>query len=232
MRAAAWLPMTTLLVVACRTPPLEEMSFDLARSSTLDLATRASTPDLSLCPGSRPPYGSVTLAVTNESEKDRFVAVASESCSSIAVEGLILYNPFADCGCDCPKQIGEPRVLSYRRVRPNESFQGLSFRRSSYAFCEPLPVCGDGPGKPPGAQVYIPSGTYRITVAVEASLPASCTPDPAAPDQFTCGNWLTTGETVPFGPPYLIGLCPTGLPTSGEVNLPDGQFVTANLSLR
>jgi hypothetical protein len=184
-------------------------------------------------PSDIPSRQTVTFELSNQTGADRFVVTQGWYCDDFGIASgpggaaLPLELGF-QCLCECPNP-GPVQATAYHRVAPGASYRLTWDARSLVTWSELYDCATHGwPGVPPQNEVFgahqpVGAGPYRVTFAIEQTLPSRCSP--TSGDDYTCtmeqppiGMWPTTiAQICPSLAPQTVGFT---LPQSGDLSLP------------
>jgi hypothetical protein len=186
--------------------------------------------------GSTASKQTVTFQILNKSSAERLVATQGFSCTQYGIDSSSGggYAPVAlalafQCLCECPNP-GPPRVLTYRRLKPGESY-AMKWDARRLTPCTMDYDCaqhgwpGGGIQKEWVAQFYpVASGAYRITVLFEATPPPGCTP---SGDDYFCQPMPGPG----YPQPGIAWTCPSTAEASVDFALPASGDVVVGIDI-
>jgi hypothetical protein len=202
-------------------------------------------PDASGCgddtghPASQASAQTVTFAITNDGDVDRFVPQIGFFCTTYDIvaggaengPSLPLEAGF-DCGCECPFP-GPPYVLSYARLAPGDTLDLTWDARQLVSYTYSFDCAQDGwPDhgcilRPGSYLTPVPAGTYRVAVPFEEAdtLGEACVTDDTG---ASCSMPLP-----PFteGPGTVAAVCPSTQAAVATFDLPDRGDVAVEVSL-
>lgn len=168
----------------------------------------------------------VTFAIKNTTSSDRWVVLRGMFCTSFSIDGLNLQTGFS-CGCECPNP-GAPRVETYRRIAPGETYELVWDARALATYEESIDCSMWGPGAMPvkvlrGVLQPAKEGAYTARFAFEEAIPSRCT---IAGDEANCapeyGGYLGSlpGAIASRCESTKIASATFTLPASGDIAVP------------
>lgn len=182
----------------------------------------------------------VTLELTNVSNEDRFVVTQGMYCThfGIAAEHSGSYSTLAlqmgfQCLCECANP-GQPHATDYRRIAPGESWSTTWDARKLVTYSEDYDCAEHGwPGagvqqQLQGVQQPVATGNYRWTLAVETSLPESCTPDGEG-IEYSC--WESAPGSYQDMPGAIAAICPSASLLSVDFALPESGDIAVTAEI-
>lgn len=173
-----------------------------ATSSSSSTASSGAGAQQSTCLEDEEATQKVTLAITNDTNSDRFVAIEADQCApwGLAQEEEGQFQPFPmgtgyPCGCECPAP-PLPHVSAYQRIAAGSTFE-LVWDARRRIGCTHTEDCGDGFSANIAAGFLRPvgGGQFRITLGIESMLDAERCNETAQIDYWRCNTNPPTDAT-------------------------------------